>query len=128
MQNIRVIANHHSWGLPVHSFCEPVSFYNAIDYLLVTSQLEGGPVPFMEALACGKLSIAPPIGVIPQFPHIEYRTGSVDDLKRVISEVKEDFSRQKNCVSATIQKFNWEYWSLEHERLFRRLLLEPKLQ
>ena len=67
-RNIRIVASVEGWGLPVWKFDDQADFYRAIDYLLVPSRIEGGPVPFMEALACGTMAIAPEIGVVPQFP------------------------------------------------------------
>jgi len=54
--------------------------------------LEGGPVPFMEALAMGKLAIAPSIGVIGEFPHIDYEVGNYESLKKAILTTKSQFS------------------------------------
>ena len=122
MKGIKVVATNSSWGIPVRKCEEMSDFYNSIDYLLVTSTIEGGPVPFMEALACGTMAIAPPIGVIPDFPHIEYETGNLSSLKSVIQDVKQDYFKRKNCIASKIAYLDWNNWAIEHEKVFRRLL------
>ncbi len=47
-------------------------FYRSIDYLLVLSELEGGPLPVLEALAMGKPVIAPDVGWCWDYPVIRY--------------------------------------------------------
>jgi glycosyltransferase involved in cell wall biosynthesis len=74
VEDVQIVSLNDCWDLPIWNM-DHTDFYRSIDYLLVPSLIEGGPVPFMEALACGTLAITPPIGVIPEFPHIEYETG-----------------------------------------------------
>jgi glycosyltransferase involved in cell wall biosynthesis len=42
-------------------------FYNELDVLVVTADSEGGPLPPMEAAACGVPVITPPVGCMPEF-------------------------------------------------------------
>ena len=65
-------------------FNQMPQFYKEIDYLLVTSNNEGGPMPVMEALAMGKPVIAPNVGFAWDFPVIKY-DGTKEDLIRVVS-------------------------------------------
>lgn len=51
-----------------------VEFYDSIDYLLVTSTIEGGPVPILEAMRFNKPIIAPDVGWCWEFPVIRYET------------------------------------------------------
>jgi glycosyltransferase involved in cell wall biosynthesis len=41
---------------------EVADFYNAIDLYWVTSRIEGGPVPLLEAMSCGATCISTPVG------------------------------------------------------------------
>ncbi len=122
MDGIQIVAAHDGWGVPVRHFESLADFYRSIDYLLVPSLIDGGPVPFMEALACGTMAIAPPVGVVPQFPHSEYETGNLDSLKRTVIELKGRFLAEKSKIADTIKPYNWQTWAEEHEKLFRRLL------
>jgi len=123
MENMQIVTLNDCWDLPVWNV-DHKDFYRAIDHLLVTSLIEGGPVPFMEALACGTLSIAPPIGVIPKFPHIEYETGNISSLKDVIRKVKTDHLRDKHQYSILMEDYNWETWSEKHDKIFKKLLFD----
>ena len=123
MVDMQIVTLNDCWDLPVWNI-DHQDFYRAIDYLLVPSTIEGGPVPFMEALACGTLSIAPPIGVIPQFPHKEYETGNISSLKEVISRVKKDNLRDKQQNSRYIKDYNWDTWSENHDKIFKKLLFD----
>ncbi|HYF77469.1 MAG TPA: glycosyltransferase [Symbiobacteriaceae bacterium] len=121
MDGLQIVASHEGWGVPVWKFDQMADFYRSIDYLLVPSLIEGGPVPFMEALACGTLAIAPPIGVIPMFPHIEYPTGDAATLMTVLNQVKQDFFESKGHAR-TIHAFDWTAWANAHRDVFRMLM------
>ncbi len=123
MEDMEIISLNEGWGVPV-SELEPSEFYRCIDYLLVPSLIEGGPVPFMEALACGTLSIAPPIGVIPQFPHIEYETGNINSLKNTIKIVKNNFLDRRLRIAEYIKDYNWDTWAYNHDKIFKKLLFD----
>lgn len=122
---ISIVANHEGWGIPVNRL-NHVDYYQSIDFLLITSLIEGGPVPFLEALACGKLAIAPPIGYVPSFDHIEYKTGDYDDLKRVILETCRPIYEQRRRLSLQGKQYDWQYWADEHEKLFLKLHAQRK--
>ncbi len=62
-----------------------IKFYDSIDYLLVTSNIEGGPVPVLEALLLNKPIIAPDVGWCWDFPVIKY--SSIEELKRIVSSL-----------------------------------------
>lgn len=123
----RIVALNSEWGLPIISVEDTADFYRAIDFLLITSRIEGGPVPFMEALACGTLSIAPGIGVVPEFPHIPYEVGSFESLKTVVLETSKNFLQTRMQLSSAICDQDWAGWSVKHEKLFRRLMIGSPL-
>jgi glycosyltransferase involved in cell wall biosynthesis len=89
-------------------------FYRSLDYVLVPALNEGGPMCVLEALACGVPVIAPPVGWVPNFPHIEYRTGDVDDLRRVLSSVV----KTKRDLHATVEGYSWDSFASAHHKLF----------
>ena len=98
-------------------------FYRSIDFLLVPALIEGGPVPFMEALACSTLSIAPHVGVVPQFPHIPYERGDIESLKQVIQRLKAEHLARKKQLSRWMEPYDWRAWALSHLNLFTKLLI-----
>jgi len=123
---IRIVAASEGWGAPVWQFEDPADFYRAIDFLLVPSRIEGGPVPFMEALACGTMSVAPAIGVIPQFPHVPYPVGNAAALKSVLLDLARRHVSQRQFASQAMRGLDWTGWACEHEKLFRRLVAQSR--
>lgn len=98
------------------------NFYNAMDYILVPSYYEGGPMSVLEALACGKEVIAPAVGFVPDYPHIEYAAGDAEDLRRILKVVVAKRSALRNSVAAC----SWENWAKHHLELFRDVLAGKK--
>jgi glycosyltransferase involved in cell wall biosynthesis len=83
-------------------------FYSSIDYLVVTSNLEGGPMPVIEAIAMGVPVIAPDVGWCWEFPVIRYEVDSWNSLSSVLVKLAKPPT--------------WKEWGLEHRRLLRTLL------
>ena len=68
-------------------FEEMPAFYYRLDYLVVISDNEGGPMPVIEALAMHKPVIAPDVGFAWNYPVIRYdgtKEGLIDTIKRLI--------------------------------------------
>lgn len=87
------------------SYEDMPKFYKQIDYLLVTSTNEGGPMPVMEALAMGKPVITPDVGFAWDYPVIKY-DGSREDLIRVLQGLvipKDGWQQAANQVMTIIQ-------------------------
>jgi len=69
------------------------AFYNEIDYLLVPSLWEGGPVAVSEALACGIPIIAADVGWVPDFIHdgidgcFIYCAGDASKLREIVTAI-----------------------------------------
>ena len=122
MEHCRILAVNPDWGLPTLASTEAADFYRLIDFLLVTARIEGGPVPFMEALACGTMAVAPGIGVIPEFPHVPYETGSLQSLKEVLHRLVAEMHRSRGLIASRMSPQNWSGWSVRHEKVFRDLL------
>lgn len=92
-------------------------FYRDIDYLVVTSLEEGGPMPVLEAIAHGKGVIAPDVGWCWDVPEglglqrgalcIQYERGSWESLRGVLE--------------ALTRPPSWEAWAEQHRALFAEL-------
>jgi glycosyltransferase involved in cell wall biosynthesis len=72
----------------------------------------------LEALACGREVIAPPVGFVPGYPHIEYKTGDAADLRRVLLTLLE----KRRALADFVKERTWEAWAAGHDRLFRAML------
>lgn len=85
-------------------------FYPTIDYLVVTSTDEGGPMPVLEAIAHGTPVIAPDVGFCWQFPVLKYERGSWESLRDVLLKLTKPPT--------------WAGWVEGHRELFARVLSE----
>lgn len=93
-------------------------FYNSMDYILISSLNEGGPMCVIEALACGRQVIAPDIGWVNEFPHIQFRTGDSESLRStLIGIVSNRLSLRESVLDRT-----WQAWISTHDELFRLYL------
>ncbi len=54
-------------------------FFNRIDILVITSRVEGGPLPLIEAAMCGRVVISSKVGLAPEFIDHE-KNGFLIDL------------------------------------------------
>ncbi|BAH73799.1 putative glycosyltransferase [Solidesulfovibrio magneticus RS-1] len=93
-------------------------FYRDMDYILVPALYEGGPMCVVEALACGREVIASSVGWVDNFPHIPFKNGDANDLRRVLKSLVE----QKSALRAAVAAYTWDNWAESHDRLFRDLL------
>jgi hypothetical protein len=66
-------------------FDEMPDFYRSVDYIVITADNEGGPMPVIEALALGKPVITPDVGFAWDFPVLKYDTP--DDLLRLVKSL-----------------------------------------
>lgn len=82
-------------------------FYGVIDYLVVTSLNEGGPIPLLEAIALKVPVIAPDVGLCWDYPVIKYQRGRWDSLNDVLMKL----TRPRT----------WENWREDHRKLFREI-------
>jgi glycosyltransferase involved in cell wall biosynthesis len=90
-------------------------FYNSIDYLLVPSRYEGGPISVLEALASGKEVIASDVGWVRDFPHIRFRNGDAGSLRKVL----EALVKKRQKLRHKVENYTWDNWAQRHDTLFR---------
>ena len=99
-------------------------FYQDIDYLLIPSLIEGGPVPLLEALAAGCPVIAPSdIGMVEDFPHVPFKRGDAQDLRRVVVELL----NQKLALRESVLDCNWKNFARSHLDIFAELIEERRM-
>jgi glycosyltransferase involved in cell wall biosynthesis len=95
------------------------AFYRQLDYVLITSSIEGGPLCFQEGLASGKEIITTDVGMVSEFrnaPGVHvYR-----DQQELFALLERKLAERMQ-LRATIAEFSVDYWVREHDKLFRRL-------
>lgn len=98
------------WPCPTpYTVDRRAEFYRAIDYLVVTSTMEGGPIPVAEAVAWGVPVIAPAgVGWCDEFECLgRYVAGEWDSLRPILERLT--------------QTPTWDAWGAAHRELFESL-------
>ena len=93
-------------------------FYNDLDYVLVPSLYEGGPMSVLEGLACGVPIISSDVGWVSEYPHIPFETGNADSLRRVLAGLV----AEREALRSPVLERTWSSWAEQHLQLFERLL------
>jgi hypothetical protein len=99
---------------------EMPEWYRGLDYVIVTSAVEGGPMCLYQGLACGKRIIIPrTVGGAELFPDgtIDYPTGDYGVLEVVLSSLY----AQKKKLADMVSRYTWDYWVDQHAVIFDRL-------
>lgn len=102
------------------SDAEIPAFYQQIDYVLITSSIEGGPLCFQEGLLSGKEIISTDVGMVSEYRgmpgvHI-YRDQA--ELVRLLEQKLE----QRLKLRSLVQAFSVQHWVDAHDKLFRSVL------
>jgi len=95
-------------------------FYQQIDYVLITSSAEGGPLCFQEGLASGKEILSTDVGMVSEFknaPGVHVFNGR-DELRALLERKLAERMR----LRSTVQEFTIEHWVRAHDQLFRNLV------
>lgn len=94
--------------------------YSALDLLLVTGYIEGGPLTVLEALSAGVPVLAPRIGYAADLLDKECFYSDAPDL---IQKLR-DFAKPYLDRSALSRMWTWQDYANEHALVFGRLLGE----
>ena len=94
-------------GVPAYAYDSEATvsypgFYERLDYLLIPSLWEGGPMSLLEALACGIPVIAPDVGWCPEFEGAvahHYEAGNTDDLGFALEQIAGRRITRRNAVA-----------------------------
>lgn len=93
-------------------------FYNDLDYVLIPSLYEGGPMSVLEGLACGKPVISSDVGWVDKYPHIPFENGNAKSLRAVLEKVVE----QRNELRESVLHSTWDVWAEQHLQLFEEIV------
>jgi len=94
------------------------AFYHTLDYVLIASDYEGGPMCAIEALACGVPLISTDVGWVGDLPHIKIAKDSEASLRRVLMKIVEE---RKKLRQAVLHQ-SWDNYTKQHDVLFQALL------
>jgi hypothetical protein len=116
------------YGVPTHRYAweEMPSFYQGLDVLVVTSRVEGVPMPPLEALSCG-VPVVIPRGVglhdeLPDVPGIyRYEMGDVASLVAALQQAcYPDERPEAEALRAAVAPYSVEAWCEEHAAVMER--------
>lgn len=102
------------------SDAEIPGFYQDIDYVLITSSIEGGPLCFQEGLASGKEILSTDVGMVSEFrdaPGVHI----FSDQRELLALLERKLA-ERTRLRANVERFSVDYWVAEHDKLFRRLI------
>lgn len=98
------------------------SFYRRLDYVLIVSSAEGGPMTVVEGLACGVPIIMPAsVGFSDHFEQgiITFEKNNFDSLVSVLRSLW----CEKKKLSDQVRDYTMDVWAVRHDKMFSRLLL-----
>jgi glycosyltransferase involved in cell wall biosynthesis len=105
--------------------------YQALDTYWVTSRIEGGPVPLMEAMACGACCVSTPVGVVPELLQ-DGQNGFVvgfDDVDAFVARTKllvTDAELRRRMIDAgrqtIVDKIEWKNVAKQAVPLYARAM------
>jgi glycosyltransferase involved in cell wall biosynthesis len=102
------------------SDAEIPGFYRDLDYVLITSSIEGGPLCFQEGLASGKPILSTDVGMVSEFrdaPGVDIFA----DERELLALLEAKYAERLR-LRANVERFSVDYWVSEHDKLFRRLI------
>jgi len=86
-QRVEWMASGRGWPVPTHMYAwkDVPKFYQGLDVLVCPSRVEGGPMPVLEAMACGVRVIVPRgVGILDELPEVaglyRYKRGDLGTL------------------------------------------------
>ena len=88
--------------------------YQNLDYLLITSMYEGGPMSALEAIASGVQVISPDIGWMSELPHIKYGVSNHEELSEILESLKNPAAELRRMVFHR----TWENFLDQHKKIF----------
>jgi hypothetical protein len=100
------------------------AFYQGLDVLVVTSRVEGVPMPPLEALSCGVSVVVPRgVGLLDELPEVlgihRYDRGDVGGLIQALEEAVEARPRvEREALRAVTEPYSVEAWCEEHRETF----------
>jgi glycosyltransferase involved in cell wall biosynthesis len=95
-QRVTWMASGRGWPVETrrYSWADMPEFYQGLDVLVCPSRVEGGPLPVLEALACGVSVVVPSgVGIIDELPEIDwiyrYERGDLETMTMALERAVE---------------------------------------
>jgi len=125
-QKVEWKASGRGWPVPTtrYAWRDMPGFYQSLDILVVTSRVEGVPMPPLEALSCGVSVVVPRgVGLLDELPDTlgihRYRRGDAGDLVTALGKAitaRGDVDRE--ALRAVTEPYSVAAWCQAHEEAF----------
>ena len=128
-QSVEWRASGRGWPVPTvrYPWKDMPAFYQGLDILLVTSRVEGGPMPPLEALSCGASVVVPRgVGILDELPDVlgihRYKRGDAGDLVKALGKaIAARGEVDREALRAATEPYSVEAWCAAHEEAFMAL-------
>jgi hypothetical protein len=119
-QKVEWMASGRGWPVPTHRYAwkDMPAFYQSLDVLVCPSRVEGGPMPVLEALACGVRVVIPQhVGILDELPAVpgihRYPRGDVAALVAALeAALSSPFDHE--ALRAATSAYTIENWCAGH--------------
>ncbi len=119
-------ASGRGWPVPTRRYTweEMPAFYQSLDILVNTSRVEGGPLPPLEALACGCSVVIPRhVGLLDDIPDVRgiyrYERGDLKTLLAALEQaIEERHTVDRAALREAVAAWSVEAWVDDHRRAF----------
>jgi len=123
-------ASGRGWPIStaMYKWSEMPSFYRSLDCLIVTSRVEGVPMPPLECLSCGVSVVIPHhVGLLDELPDIpgihRYQVGSAPDAARALGEaIAMRSSVDRDALREATAPYTITAWCDAHRAAFEELM------
>lgn len=119
-------ASGRGWPVPTtrYAWADMPAFYQGLDVLVVTSRVEGVPMPPLEALSCGVSILVPRgVGMMDELPDVlgihRYKRGDVGDLVKALGKaIAARGEVDRKALRAATEPYSVAAWCRAHEEAF----------
>ena len=127
-QRVEWMASGRGWPVPTkrYSWADMPKFYQGLDVLVCPSRVEGGPMPVLEALACGVRVVIPKhVGILDELPaapgiHRYVRGNAASLVKALEAALEQPFDRE--ALRSATERYSVQAFCDEHARAFEEIL------
>jgi hypothetical protein len=125
-QRVEWRASGRGWPVPTkrYAWTDMPGFYQGLDVLVCTSRVEGGPLPPLEALACGTPVVIPRgVGLLDELPEMQgiyrYERGDLAGLLAALERaLYERGAVEPEALREATAPWSVEAWVEDHRRAF----------
>lgn len=129
-RNLDLRASGRGWPLRTvrYSWEDLPQFFQSLDFLLCPSRVESGPMPVLEAMACGVPCIIPrDVGLLDELPNLpdlyRYEKGDFVSMYRALRvAVSNGRTPNRASLRAAVKHYSPEAWARDHRVGFKNFL------